>query len=125
LILVVFCLPQLKRYFIYIYHNKTGISPSQLKEAMLDVANVMNMPMLAPIENAVLTELEWGTLLHKSLQKLYPDLDTTKAELENFGKQWFAGIEANAIMIWLFKNLKKQGYQLGILTNNVIEWEQE
>ncbi len=88
---------------------------------MLDVANVMNMPMLAPIENAVLTELEWGTLLHKSLQKLYPDLDTTKAELENFGKQWFAGIEANAIMIWLVK----QGYQLGILTNNVIEWEQE
>lgn len=108
-----------------IYHNKTGISPNRLKEAMLDVANTMNMPMLAPIENAVLTDSEWGGALRKSLQKLYPNLDTTKAELENFGKQWFAGIKANFVMIWLFKNLKKQGYQLGILTNNVVEWEQE
>lgn len=108
-----------------VYYSKTGISPIQLKEAMADVANAMNMPMLAPIENAILTEAQWGSALRQSLQKLYPKLDTTRAELESFGKQWFADIKANAIMIWLFKQLKKQGYQLGILTNNVIEWEKE
>lgn len=107
-----------------IYYNKTGISPQQLKTAMQHVAHSMDMPMLAPIENATLSEKKWGALLREALKKLYPMLDTSKAELETFGKQWFADIKANEIMLWLFKQLKQQGYQVAILTNNVREWEE-
>ncbi|MGX2985558.1 cytochrome P450 [Helicobacter sp. 23-1048] len=106
-----------------IYYQKTGILPQQLKEAMSSVANDLGMPMLAPIENAKITQKEWGAKVRKSLQKIYPTLDTTKADLEHFGAQWFSEIAPNKIMIWLFKQLKKQGYSVGILTNNVIEWE--
>ncbi|MDY5822096.1 MAG: cytochrome P450 [Helicobacter sp.] len=106
-----------------IYYHKTNIKPEQLKKAMLDVANNMGMPMLAPIENAILTEFQWGKSLRKSLKKLYPQLDTSKARLEYFGEQWFENINANEKMIELFKKLKKQGYMVGILTNNVVEWE--
>lgn len=105
------------------YYQKTGISSQQLKEAMISVANDLGMPMLAPIENAKITQKEWGIKVRNSLQKLYPQLDTTKADLENFGKQWFSEVTPNKVMIWLFKQLKKQGYSVGILTNNVIEWE--
>lgn len=91
-----------------IYYHKTNIKPEQLKKAMLDVANNMGMPMLAPIENAILTEFQWGKSLRKSLKKLYPQLDTSKARLEYFGEQWFENINANEKMIELFKKLKNK-----------------
>lgn len=106
-----------------IYYTKSGIKPEQLKNAMLDVANTMNVPMLAPIENALITEKEWGKLVRDSLKKLYPKLDTTNARLEYFGEQWFENIAPNDSMILLFKQLKFFGYKVGILTNNVLEWE--
>lgn len=106
-----------------VYYQKTGIPSKHLKEAMISVANELGMPMLAPIENAKITQNEWGIKVRESLQKKYPKLDITKADLENFGKQWFSGIQSNKIMVWLFKEIKKQGFMVGILTNNVAEWE--
>lgn len=90
---------------------------------MSNVAQTMSMPMLAPIENAVITQEQWGKLLRDSLRKLYPNLDTSKAKLEAFGEQWFENIMPNETMVLLFKQLKFFGYKVGILTNNVIEWE--
>ena len=106
-----------------IYHKKSGIKPEQLKNAMSNVAQTMSMPMLAPIENAVITQEQWGKLLRDSLRKLYPNLDTSKAKLEAFGEQWFENITPNDTMVLLFKQLKFFGYKVGILTNNVVEWE--
>ena len=106
-----------------IYHSRTGIPSNALKEAMKQVAADMGCDMLSPIENALLTEFEWGTLLRKKLLDLYPNLDTSKARLEHFGEQWFANITPNLAMIEEFKGLKKLGYTVGILTNNVVEWE--
>ena len=106
-----------------IYHKKSGIKPEQLKSAMSDVAQTMSMPMFAPIENAIITQEQWGKLVRDSLQKLYPNLDTSKARLETFGEQWFENIAPNEAMVLLFKQLKFFGYKVGILTNNVIEWE--
>lgn len=105
------------------YEEKTGIPPEALKEAMQLIADDLRMPMLAPIENAIISEAEWGKKIREKLADNYPKLDTSNAQLEQFGKQWFENITPNKVMVDKFKTLKKQGYRVGILTNNVIEWE--
>jgi hypothetical protein len=42
------------------YQHKTGLAPVVLQQAMRDVAAEMKLPMLAPVENAVISEAEWG-----------------------------------------------------------------
>lgn len=105
------------------YEKKTGIPQKALKEAMQSIADGMKLPILALIENAVINEVEWGSKLRKKLTESYPDLDTTYAQFEQFGKQWLENVSPNKVMVDKLKTIKKQGYRVGILTTNVIEWE--
>lgn len=105
------------------YFLKTGIPSSVLQHAMKQVADDMNMDVLAPIEKAIITESEWGSRLRKKIKQLVPDIDLSKARLEQFGEQWFDGIKPNQQMIDLFHMVKTSGLKVGILTNNVMEWE--
>lgn len=105
------------------YEKKTGIPQKALKEAMQSIADGMKLPILALIENAVINEVEWGSKLRKKLTDSYPDLDTTYAQFEQFGKQWLENVSPNKVMVDKLKTIKKQGYRVGILTTNVIEWE--
>ncbi|WP_167610502.1 HAD-IA family hydrolase [Cedecea colo] len=105
-----------------LYYEKTGIPVSQLQAAMKSVADDMNLPMLAPIENAILTEQEWGSRLRETMARLFPETDTRRAQLEHFGQQWFAHVTANAAMVKQITDMRDAGYRVGILTNNVIEW---
>lgn len=106
-----------------IYQSRTGIPSNVLKDVMKKVAADMGLEMLSPIENALVTEFEWGTLLRAKLSNHYPNIDTSLARLEHFGEQWFSDITPNTSMLNEFVRLKKAGYMVGILTNNVIEWE--
>lgn len=106
-----------------IYHSRTGIPSNVLKDVMKKVATNMGLEMLSPIENALVTECEWGSMLRRELFSHYPDIDTSLARLESFGEQWFSNITPNKFMVDEFIRLKKIGYSVGILTNNVIEWE--
>jgi len=106
-----------------VYYEKTGIPARELQAAMKFVADEMGLPVLAPVENAFLTERQWGARLRAALAHLFPATDTSWAELENFGHQWFDRIPGNTGMIQQVKNMKKAGYRVGILTNNVTEWE--
>ncbi|MDU4256179.1 HAD family phosphatase, partial [Pseudomonas sp.] len=76
-----------------------------------------------PIENAVLSEVEWGARLAEALRRNDPSLDLSRARLEQFGQQWFSGVEPNPAMREAALQLKAAGYRVGILTNNVVEWE--
>lgn len=105
------------------YADKTGIPPAALQRAMKSVADEMGVPMLAPIENALLSEREWGTRIRKALARDDPSLDLTKARLEDFGRQWFDGVSPNRRMVDAVHALRHAGMTVGILTNNVIEWE--
>ena len=105
------------------YAVKTGLSPSILQQAMQDVAGKMNMPMLAPIENAILSEVEWGKCLEICLKERNENVDLSHANLRQFGAQWFSNVRANDIMVDALKRIKDSGYKTGILTNNVAEWE--
>lgn len=106
-----------------IYHTKTGIPPQALKDVMQKVAAEMGLEMLSPIENALISESDWGAALRKSLHTNYPEIDTSKARLEQFGKQWFSDVSPNKAMVNEFMRLKDEGFRVGILTNNVVEWE--
>lgn len=106
-----------------IYHSRTGIPSNVLKDIMNKVASDMGLEMLSPIENALITETEWGSLLRAKLNSDYPYVDSSLARLESFGEQWFSDISPNTLMINEFLRLKELGYSVGILTNNVIEWE--
>ncbi|WPF66034.1 MULTISPECIES: HAD family phosphatase [unclassified Corynebacterium] len=102
------------------YEEKTGIKKEELANAMYSVAKEMEIPTLAPIELALLTEEEWMIRIHSWLNKR--KIDTSKSDLD-FGRQWFSGHEVNGSMKELLLKLKASGYRVGILTNNVREWE--
>jgi putative hydrolase of the HAD superfamily len=105
------------------YRDKTGVDHERLWGAMTAVSLDMGMPPLAPVELALLTEREWGARMRRWLSVTYPELDLSSARLEEFGEQWFAGIEVNPVMAQAAQLLREQGFGIGILTNNVLEWE--
>lgn len=105
------------------YYRKTGIPSAALQGAMKSVADDLGVPMLAPIENAMLTEMEWGRRIKCKLKESVPNVDLGRADFEFFGKQWFEGVLPNKAMIDSVHALKRSGMDVGILTNNVVEWE--
>lgn len=105
------------------YRCKTGLTRAALERAVLDVASELGVPALAPIENALLSEAEWGRRLAEALRRNDPTVDLSRAQLSRFGQQWFTDVQANSAMIAAVHTLKAAGYKVGILTNNVVEWE--
>lgn len=105
------------------YQVKTGLAPRVLQQAMSDVADDLGVPMLAPVESALLTEQDWGERLEQALRRRDPQIDLSRARLQRFGEQWFAGVPANAPVVAAVRALKRAGFRVGILTNNVVEWE--
>lgn len=106
------------------YQVKTGLAPRVLQQAMSDVADDLGVPMLAPVESALLAEQDWGQRLEQALRRRDPQIDLSRARLQSFGEQWFAGVPPNAPLIAAVRALKRAGFRVGILTNNVVEWEQ-
>ena len=105
------------------FHEKTGIAPEQLQGAMKEVADELGMPTLAPVELAVLSEREWGRRIERVLRDRHPGLDLSRARLETFGEQWFEGVEADPIMVCAARYARELGFPVGVLSNNVVEWE--
>ncbi|NLU71993.1 HAD family phosphatase [Streptomyces sp. HNM0575] len=106
------------------YQAKTGIAPEQLKGAIKEVAAAMDLPPLAPVELALLSEAEWGGRLRRVLSDRHPGLDLSRARLESFGEQWFDGVEANPVMVCALRYARDNGFRVGVLSNNVVEWEE-
>ncbi len=106
------------------YEEKTGITPRAMHAAMAAVGTDLGAHPLAPIELAAITEYEWGSRLRAHLSAADPSLDLSRAELETFGGQWFSGIRCNALMASTVRSMRAQGHLVGVLSNNVVEWEQ-
>ncbi|MEP9415125.1 HAD family phosphatase [Gordonia sp. VNQ95] len=102
------------------YQAKTGISPTDLKGAMAGVADRLGVEVLAPVELGLLSEPEWVAGLHSWL--IARGVDVSRSAVD-FGRQWFAGHQVNSTMRSLALTLRDSGYRVGILTNNVREWE--
>ncbi|GGM04975.1 HAD family hydrolase [Dactylosporangium sucinum] len=105
------------------YERKTGLSREQLESAMHAVTADLGRHPLAALEVALITEAEWGRRLRAALRVRYPGADLSRSRLETFGGQWFDGIEANHAMVATLHAVREHGCRVGILTNNVREWE--
>lgn len=104
-----------------LYAQKTGIPAAAMRAAMAAVGRDLNAHPLAHIELALLTEADWGVRLRAHLEAA--GHDTHQAQLETFGEQWFAGVSANPSMAAAVRSVRAQGMAVGVLSNNVIEWE--
>jgi len=106
-----------------VYQHKTGVSRVQMEAAMAEVARPLGVHFLAPIELAMITQREWAKGMRDALARLYPELDISKCNFDHHGEQWFHGHRVNAEVVELVHEMKEAGLKVGILTNNVIEWE--
>lgn len=106
-----------------IYEGKTGVNRVQIEAAMAAIAEPLGVHPLAPIELALLTQHDWGAQMREQLNRLYPGLDVSRCRFETHGDQWFADVPRNEAMIALLLEVRAQGYKVGVLTNNVVEWE--
>ncbi|SDL14596.1 HAD family hydrolase [Streptomyces indicus] len=105
------------------YWQSTGVAPEQLRQALDDVGADLGTNALAPIELGTMRQHEWGGRLRSALVRRFPNLDLTRARLEDFGEQWFNGVEVNPRMAAAVQRIRAAGHPVGILTNNVAEWE--
>ncbi|GAA1479899.1 HAD-IA family hydrolase [Gordonia sinesedis] len=104
------------------YEEVTGIRVAALQRAMASVATARGLPTLAPVELALIDEHTWVRELHAALSAEDPGIDLSRSELD-FGRQWFTGHEVNGGMRDFALELAAAGVRVGVLSNNVVEWE--
>jgi putative hydrolase of the HAD superfamily len=105
------------------YAEETGISPERLRRAVADVGADLGMHPLAPLELGRISEAEWGARVRAALRARHPGLDLGAARLERFGEQWLGGRRGNPVMAAVVRAVRAAGHPVGLLTNNVPEWE--
>lgn len=105
------------------YEKKTGIPPHVLQQAIKTVGEAYAMEPLAPLELALVDERTWVDRLHAAIDRTYPDIDLSRSH-SDFGRQWFAGHEVNGRVRDAVISLAARGLRVGVLSNNVVEWEQ-
>lgn len=103
------------------YHRKTGITAEQLAVALREVSGELGRPALAALELGAISEPDWGRLLGAALTGA--GVDVSRARPEEFGRQWFEGTYANAPMLRAVRYVRDAGYRVGVLSNNVREWQ--
>ncbi|TLG13860.1 HAD family phosphatase [Nocardia cyriacigeorgica] len=113
--------PPLEELFLR-YEQVTGIPVDLFKYAIAEVGAQYGLPPLAPIELALLDERAWVGKLHAAIRAKEPDLDLSRSE-PDFGRQWFAGHQVNAAVREFAIELADGGTPVGVLSNNVVEWE--
>ncbi len=99
--------------------NETGISPENLGRAMQAIAEADGENPLFELERGEISE---ATFLDRLADGLEPLLGHRPA-LHRFREIYFEALDPNPPMIELMRELKAAGFQMGMLTNNVREWE--
>jgi putative hydrolase of the HAD superfamily len=99
--------------------DHTGISPDALGRAMQRVAEQEGSHPLFELEKGSITEDRFLALLREGLA---PELGHSP-ELHRFREIYFDALDPNQPMIELMRSLKRRGYRMAMLTNNIREWE--
>jgi putative hydrolase of the HAD superfamily len=99
--------------------DQTGVPFEELGKAMTKIGEEDGRHPLFELETGRLTEADF---LRKLGDTLEPALGH-RPELHRFREIYFDALHPNEPMIDLMREAKKGGYRLGLLTNNVKEWE--
>lgn len=101
------------------FQDETGISAETLGKAMQAVAEDNGENPLFEMERGEITEVAFLATLTDALEPLLGH----RPEMHRFKEIYFEALEPNPTMIELMRELKAEGYQMAMLTNNVREWE--
>jgi putative hydrolase of the HAD superfamily len=99
--------------------DQTGVPFEELVKGMARIQEEDGCHPLFELETGRLTEAEF---LRKLGAALEPALGH-KPELHRFREIYFEALHPNEPMIELMREAKSGGYRMGLLTNNVREWE--
>jgi putative hydrolase of the HAD superfamily len=101
------------------FQDETGIPMETLGVTMQRIAEREGAHPLFELEKGKLTE---EAFLGQIADELEPQLGH-RPEMHRFSEIYFDALQANDPMIELMRDLKARGLRMGLLTNNVREWE--
>jgi putative hydrolase of the HAD superfamily len=101
------------------FQDETGISMEQLGRGMQRVAERDGEYPLFRLERGEVSEREFLDNLSWGLE---PELGH-RPRLHRFREIYFDALHANEPMLDLMRELRRRGFRMAILTNNVREWE--
>jgi putative hydrolase of the HAD superfamily len=101
------------------FQDETGISTENLGKAMAAITEHNGENPLFEMERGEITEAAFLDQLAGGLEPLLGH----PPELHRFKEIYFQALEPNPPMIELMRELKRAGYRMAMLTNNVREWE--
>jgi putative hydrolase of the HAD superfamily len=99
--------------------DQTGISFEELAKAMGRIEEADGAHPLYELEKGRLSEADF---LRQLGDELEPALGH-RPELHRFSEIYFDALHPNEPMIGLMREAKEGGFRMGMLTNNVREWE--
>ena len=99
--------------------DETGVPFQQLGKAMARIEAEDGAHPLYELEKGRLTEEDFLAKLGDALE---PELGH-RPELHRFREIYFKALHPNEPMIELMREAKDRGHRMGLLTNNVREWE--
>jgi putative hydrolase of the HAD superfamily len=101
------------------FQDQTGISTETLGKAMQAATEANGENPLFEMERGEITEVAFLDQLTDALEPLLGH----RPEMHRFREIYFEALNPNPAMIALMRELKADGYQMAMLTNNVREWE--
>jgi putative hydrolase of the HAD superfamily len=101
------------------FQDQTGITTEVLGQGMQAATAANGANPLFELERGEITEVEFLATLTDSLEPLLGH----RPEMHRFKEIYFEALEPNVAMIELMRELKAEGFQMAMLTNNVREWE--
>src|SRR5262245_21061400 len=99
--------------------DETGVPFDELAKAMAAIQKEEGRHPLFELETGRISETEF---LRKLGDRLEPVLGH-RPELHRFREIYFDALHPNEPMIELMRQAKEHGFRMGLLTNNVREWE--
>jgi putative hydrolase of the HAD superfamily len=101
------------------YQEKTGIPLGELGPAIVTIGETIGENPLFALETGRLTEAEFERLLGDQLSAQIGQ----QIVVSGFGEHFFSHLQINPPMIELMRELRGRGLKMGLLTNNVKEWQ--
>jgi putative hydrolase of the HAD superfamily len=99
--------------------DETGVPFEELAKGMARIQEEDGRHPLFELETGKLTEQEFLSKLGDTLEPVLGH----RPELHRFREIYFDALHPNEPMIELMREAKARGYRMGLLTNNVREWE--
>ncbi|MGI5195709.1 HAD family hydrolase [Streptomyces sp. CA-288835] len=97
-----------------------GIEAGDLAQAFLAATERHGETPMAALETGAITERQ---MVDRILAELPEEAGRILAGGHSFGELWFRGRRPNEPFLAFLRALRRDGYRLALLTNNVREWE--